>query len=182
MEYTIQHGRPAEKRSPVEEACYDALDALGIDYDRIDHETAATMEDLAPAREALGCHIYKNLFLTNRQQTAFFLLLMPGDKPFKTKYLSGQAGTSRLSFASAEQLQEYLGVAPGSASVLALINDPENRVKLLIDRDAAGTEYFGCHPCRNTTSLKIRTQDILDVFLPSVGHEPLFVELPWQPE
>lgn len=176
----LTEGRPAsaEGRLPVEMACYDKLDALGIRYFRVDHDEAATIEACLSVDETLGTKICKNLFLCNRQKTQFYLLLIEGEKVFKTKYLSQQLGCSRLSFASPEDMEELLGVTPGSATVLALMNDPENRVQLVIDRPVTAQEYTGCHPCKNTSSLKILTEDILHVFLPAVRHEPVFVELP----
>ena len=101
-----------------------------------------------------------------------------GGKVFKTKYLSQQLGCSRLSFASGEDMERLLGVTPGSATVLALMNDPAQAVQLVIDRPVAAQEFMGCHPCKNTSSLKIRMTDVLDTFLPAVGHTPVYVELP----
>ncbi len=182
MEILLRGERPQDKRESVEEGCYELLETLRIDYLAADHESAASMDELTPVSEALDCPIHKNLFLTNRQQSHFYLLIMPADKPFKTKYLSKQAGTARLSFASPEQLYECLKVKSGSASVLALANDSENKVSLFVDSDVLKGEYFGCHPCKNTSSLKIKTEDIFKVFLPHIGREPLFVELPWEVE
>lgn len=181
---TLQQGRPADTtgRLPVEIACYDLLDKLGIEYGRVDHEEAATLEACEAVDVALGTVICKNLFLCNRQKTQFYLLLIEGDKVFKTKYLSQQLGCSRLSFAAPEDMERLLGVTPGSATVLALMNDPENAVQLVIDRPVTQQEYIGCHPCKNTSSLKIRTPDVLDTFLPAVHHEPIYVELPVEEE
>ena len=173
---TLQQGRPenAAERLPVERACYDLLDRLGIPYGRVDHDEAATIETC----EALGTEICKNLFLCNRQKTQFYLLLIGGEKVFKTKYLSAQLGCARLSFAAPEDMERLLGVTPGSATVLALMNDRDNAVQLVIDRPVTAQEYLGCHPCKNTSSLKIRTADILERFLPAVSHTPVFVDLP----
>ncbi len=180
---SLRVGRPAdaEKRLPKEQKCYDALDALGIEYAGVDHEHADTIEACHEIEATLGAEICKNLFLTNRQQTEFYLLLMPGDKPFKTKLLSKQIGTARLSFASSEHMQELLDITPGSVSVLGLLNDG-GRVHLVIDSDLLKDEFIGCHPCINTSTLRIRTSDILEKFLPSVGHEYTLVELPWEVE
>ena len=181
---TLQQGRPADTagRLPVEIACYDMLDRLGIAYGRVDHEEAATLEACEAVDVALGTVICKNLFLCNRQKTQFYLLLIEGNKVFKTKYLSQQLGCSRLSFAAPEDMERLLGVTPGSATVLALMNDPENAVQLVIDRPVTEQEYIGCHPCKNTSSLKIRTADVLDTFLPAVHHAPIYVELPVEEE
>lgn len=157
---------------------YELLDRLNIPYERIDHRETNTMEACQAVDEALqGAMICKNLFLCNRQRTAFYLLMMPGDKAFKTKELSAQIGSSRLSFGEAVYMERYLHISPGSVSVMGLMNDTECRVQLLIDRDLLEGEFFGCHPCMNTSSIRLRMKDLLDIFLPAVGHEPLYVEL-----
>ncbi len=157
-------------RSARELATYDLLDALGIPFRQVSHTHADTMEACLAVDEALGVKMCKNLFLTNRQQTDFYLLLMPGDKPFKTKELSGQLGVARLSFGSAEQMERYLGLLPGSVSVMGLANDKERAVRLLIDRDLLGDSELGCHPCVNTASMAIAMRDVLDKFLAHTGH------------
>ena len=113
----------------------------------------------------------KNLFLRNQQKTCFYLLLMPGDKKFMTKILSKQLGISRLSFAEAEYMEEFLNITPGSVSVMGLMNDANHQVNLLIDQDILDAEYIGCHPCVNTSSMKIKTSDILEKFLKHTAHE-----------
>lgn len=180
---SLRVGRPsdADKRLPKEQKCYDMLDRLGVEYAGVDHEHADTIEVCHEIESTLGAKICKNLFLTNRQQTEFYLLLMPGDKPFKTKLLSKQIGTARLSFASSEHMQELLDITPGSVSVLGLMNDG-GRVHLVIDSDLLKDEFIGCHPCINTSTLRIRTADILEKLLPAVGHEYAVVELPWEVE
>ena len=138
------------------------------------------MEVCEEIDKTLEATICKNLFLCNRQKTDFYLLMIPGDKTFKTKELSHQIGSARLSFASPEDMEKYLDITPGSVSVMGLMNDPEGHVKLLIDSDVLKDESFGCHPCINTSSLKIKTSDILEKFLPAVHHEPTIVDLPWE--
>lgn len=179
---TLFTGRPEDKRIEKEEKCYDLLDYLGIEYHRVDHDYANTIEDCHEIEATLGCSICKNLLLTNRQMTDLYLLLMPGDKPFKTKTLSKQIGSARLSFASAEQMLKYLDITPGSLSIWGLVNDKKNRVQLLIDKDLLKDEYIGCHPCINSSSIRIKTQDMLSLIIPATLHEPLFVELPWDTE
>ena len=181
MEYDhhLYIGRPSEPRTETEDRCYDFLDGLEVPYHRVDHEHADTIEACELVEDLLGCRICKNLFLCNRQQTDFYLLLMPGQKPFKTKILSRQIGTSRLSFADAGHMRDLLGLTPGSVSVLGLMNDREKRVRLLLDRELLEDEYFGCHPCLNTSSLRIRMSDLTEKVLPALGHEPLCVDLPW---
>ncbi len=176
---TLEKGAPADRalREAREGRTYDFLDALGIEYERIDHEAADTMEVCAEIDRVLGALICKNLFLCNRQGTEFYLLMMPGDKPFKTKELSSQIGSARLSFASPEKMLEYLDILPGAVSVLGLANDRERRVHLLVDEDVLRGEYVGCHPCVNTSSLKIKTADIFDKILPATGHTAQRVSL-----
>ena len=160
-----------------ETACYDALENLGIEFERVSHEHIGTIEGLFEINEVLGVEICKNLFLCNAQKTDFYLLIMPGEKPFKTKLLSPQLGCSRLSFASPEHMEELISCTPGSASVLGLIFDKKLKVKLVIDKDLLKKEYFGCHPCDNSSSLKIKTEDVLNKFIPTTHHTPSFVEL-----
>ncbi len=173
-------GRPenTEGRLEKEIRTYDFLDSLGVKYQRIDHEAAMTMEACEEIDRVLGSMICKNLFLCNRQETDFYLLLIPGDKPFKTKYLSAQIGSSRLSFAKPEYMEKYLDITPGSVSVLGLMNDREKKVRLLIDEDVLKDEYFACHPCINTSSLKFRMEDLTEKIIPAMGHEPTMVKLP----
>ena len=177
---TVYQGSPENlaDRSPREQRAYALLDRLEISYVRVDHEAAMTMEDCAAIGEAIDIPICKNLLLCNRQQTAFYLLLMPGDKPFKTKDLSAQIQSSRLSFASEEQLARLLDVQPGSASVLALENDKERCVTLLIDREVLAAPRFGCHPCQNTSSIGFATDALLTRILPALEREWQTVDLP----
>jgi len=176
----LYKGRPEDisGREQCEIDVYDLLDSLEIEYFRTDHEAAGTMEDCEQIDAVLDIYICKNLFLCNRQKTQFYLLMMQGDKIFKTKDLSKQIDTARLSFADAEYMEEFLHIRPGSVSIMGLMNDKDKRVRLLIDKPVLDAEYIGCHPCVNTSSLKIKTKDILDKFLPAVGHEPTIVDLP----
>lgn len=178
----LQNGRPStnEGRLEKEIRVYDLLDSLGIDYQRVDHEVTMTMEACEEVDRVLGddTAICKNLFLCNRQATDFYLLLMPGDKPFKTKDLSAQIGSSRLSFAKPEYMEQYLDITPGSVSVMGLMNDAEKKVQLLIDEDILKDKYFGCHPCINTSSLKFLTSDLTEKVIPAMEHTPIMVTLP----
>ena len=178
-------GRPEtnEGRLEKEIRVYDLLDSLNIPYERIDHEAAETMEACAEIDRALApAVICKNLFLCNSQKTKFYLLMIPGDKHFKTKEISHQINSPRLSFAPAEFMEKYLDITPGSVSVLGLMNDAQRRVHLLIDNDLLADEYLGCHPCINTSTLRIAMGDVLHKLIPAMGHEPAFVILPWNPE
>ncbi|MET0018251.1 YbaK/EbsC family protein [Oscillibacter sp.] len=169
--------RPEGELLPQEAACFHQLETLGIGYDRVSSEPADTMEKCAEVSQVLGMPICKNLFLCNRQKTQFYLLAMGPDKPFHTKDLSAQIGSARLSFAPEEQLWELLHCTPGSATVLGLMNDTDHAVRLLMERDVYKAEYFSCHPCICTSSLKIKTSDLLNIFLPSTGHDVTVIDL-----
>ncbi|MBE6951549.1 MAG: prolyl-tRNA synthetase associated domain-containing protein [Ruminococcaceae bacterium] len=173
------NGRPENfaERLPKEQRVYELLDRLEIDYQRVDHEPAMTMEACIAVDEALGAVMCKNLLLCNRQCTDFYLLLMPGDKPFKTSVLSKQIGSSRLSFADGSYMEQFLDITPGSLSVLGLMNDRDHRVKLLIDSDVLEGESIGVHPCINTSSLRISTRDLMEKLIPELGHTPTMVTL-----
>ena len=174
-----ESGRPKDVTGRIEAEIrtYDLLDSLNIPYMRFDHEAAFTIDACNGADEVLGIHICKNLFLCNRQKTAFYLLTMPGGKPFQTKVLSHQLGTTRLSFAPPELMESMLRCTPGSASVLGLAYDTERRVRLVMDRAVHDAAWFGCHPCKNDASLRLRTEDLLHVFLPHTGHDVTVVNL-----
>lgn len=177
----LHHGSPVDMsgREEREIRTYRFLDSLGIDFDRTDHpdRPATTMEVCAEVDAVLGVKICKNLFLCNRQKTKFYLLVMPGDKPFKTKELSGQMGISRLSFADENYMLELLDIRPGSVSVLGLMNDTDRRVQLVIDEDVLKEEYFGCHPCENTSSIRFKTSDLTEKILPALHVVPVSVHL-----
>ena len=176
----LQVGRPADTTGRLEKEIrtYDLLDSLGITYERVDHEEANTMEACAAVDEVLApAVICKNLFLSNTQKTKFYLLMIKNDKKFKTKEISKQINSARLSFAPAEFMEEYLDITPGSASVLGLMNDKDNQVTLLVDEDVLAAEYFGCHPCINTSSLRLKVSDVFGKFLEAVNHEYITVKL-----
>ena len=175
----VNTGRPkdTEGRIPQEIRSYDLLEALQIEYTRVDHEAAETMEVCLERASVLGTRICKNLFLCNRQETVFYLLLMPADKQFRTSVVSSQLGVARLHFADEGHMLSFLEIRPGSVSVLGLMNDKEHRVQLLVDREILNQEYFACHPCINTSSLKFKTSELFEKLLPAVGHEPIMVDL-----
>ena len=172
-------GRPVDMtgREDREVRVYDFLDQLGIEYIRTDHERTDTMEACNEIDAVLDVLICKNLFLCNRQKTDFYLLMMPGDKVFKTKELSKQIGSARLSFAEPQYMEEFLDITPGAASIMGLMNDTENDVTLLVDEDVLQAEYFGCHPCINTSSMRLKVTDVFGPFLEAVHHEYLTVKL-----
>ena len=176
----VYHGRPlhTEGRLQKEIAVYDLWDSLSISYDRVDHQAMMTIAQCEEVDKSVGISICKNLFLCNQQKTKFYLLMMPGMKKFVTKEVCKLIPSPRLSFANETYMEELLNITPGSVSVMGLMNDKENRVKLLIDREVAEAEYLGCHPCINTSSLKMKTKDVLERFLPAVGHEYQILDIP----
>lgn len=180
MKNELYSGRPSDEtgRLPKELRVYDFLDSLGIPFDAVDTDPAETMEVCAEIDKILApAVICKNLFLCNRQKTDFYLLMIKNDKKFKTKEISGQLGVARLSFAESEYMEEFLDIEPGAVSVLGLMNDTENRVRLIVDEDVLDAEWFGCHPCVNTTSLRMKVSDVFETFLPAVHHDYTTVHL-----
>ena len=180
MNLQIHKGRPmdSEERLEKEIRTYDLLDSLGIEYERVDHEATETMEACAEVDKVLEpAVICKNLFLCNSQKTKFYLLMIRGDKKFKTKEISQQINSARLSFAPPEYMEKYLDITPGSVSVMGLMNDTENEVTLLVDEDVLNSELFGCHPCINTSSLRLKTTDVFGPLLTAVHHDYTVVKL-----
>ena len=179
MKLILNHGRPdsVDGRLKKEIKVYDVFDSLGMEYEQIDHAPAMTMEVCRDIDEALGATICKNLFLCNRQKTQFYLLMIPGDKAFHTKEISSQIGSARLSFGDPEFMEEFLDITPGAVSVMGLMNDTGNHVRLLVDEDILKGEFLGCHPCVNTSSLKLRTRDVFGTFLNAVHHDMTVVHL-----
>ena len=175
----LKKGRPSDLsgREEKEIRVYDFLDGLNIEYMRVDHEAADNMEVCAAIDEVLEATICKNLFLCNRQKTNFYLLMMPGDKPFKTKEISSQINSARLSFAGAEEMEQFLDIKPGAVSIMGLMNDRDNMVRLLVDEDVLNSELFGCHPCINTSSMRLKVEDVFGAFLEAVHHEYIKVTL-----
>lgn len=177
LDYTIYTARPTDKRLPKEERVYDLLERLGVPFERVDHDAVGTIEGCAEIEKLLDIEICKNLFLRNSKGDQYYLLMLPGGKHLVTKDLAKKIGSTRLSFGTPEKMEEYLDITPGSVSVLGLMNDHENNIQLLVDNDIKKWEYFGCHPCINTSSLKIKTADLFSKILPAVGHEPVFVDI-----
>lgn len=177
----IYSGRPTDgdKVCTADEiAVYDFLDRIGVEYTTLCHPAAFTMEECENVRKAIGAPVFKNLFLTNKQQTQYYLLMIPADKPFKTKYLSSQLGCARLSFASSEDMIELLHISPGAVSPMGLIHDKDCRVRLIVDRDLSTTDKYACHPCVNTASIALSLQDLLEKVIPATGHTYTWVDLP----
>ena len=168
---------PQQYRNSLHENVYETLESLGIPYERVDTDEAITMEDCIAIGERLQTPIVKTLLLCNRQQTNFYLFVTTSEKPFSTKNFSHAMEISRVSFASPEQLESMLGTVVGSASVLSLLHDPENRVQLVLDRDALQASWYGCSDTTTTGYMKLPTADLLEKFLPAVHHEPIYIEV-----
>lgn len=180
-DYRLYVGRPVgEDCTPMEIKTYDFLDQLDIKYKTLKHPAAFTIEECGRVRDAIKAPVFKNLFLTNRQQTRFYLLVMPGEKIFKTKYLSDQINSARLSFADEDRMLEFLGVTPGSVTPLGLINDREKTINLILDHDLKRYREFACHPCINSASVVMSLEDLTDRIIPATGHEFQWVTLPWE--
>ena len=177
LDHTIYTARPTDKRLPKEERVYDLLERLGVPFERVDHDAVGTIEGCAEIEKLLDIEICKNLFLRNSKGDQYYLLMLPGGKHLVTKDLTKKIGSTRLSFGTPEKMEEYLDITPGSVSVLGLMNDHGNNIQFLVDNDIKKWEYFGCHPCINTSSLKIKTADLFSKILPAVGHEPVFVDI-----
>ena len=177
LDHTIYTARPTDKRLPKEERVYDLLERLDVPFERVDHDAVGTIEDCAEIEKLLDIEICKNLFLRNSKGDQYYLLMLPGGKHLVTKDLAKKIGSTRLSFGTPEKMEEYLDITPGSVSVLGLMNDHGNNIQVLVDNDIKKWEYFGCHPCINTSSLKIKTADLFSKILPAVGHEPVFVDI-----
>ncbi len=177
--YTLISGAPEDVggRQEREKRCYRLLDGAGIPYLRMDHPPADNMEVCRQLEAGLGAVICKNLFLCNRQETAFYLLMIPGTKVFHTKDLSKALGVSRLSFAGEAYMEELLDLLPGSVSILGLMNDRECRVRLVADRDLQKYPFIGCHPCVNTSSLRLSREDMFERLPPLLGHPVTWVDL-----
>ncbi len=180
MQLVLEKGRPQKEDGRLEKEIktYDLLDSLKIYYERVDHEEANTMEACLEIDKVLApAVICKNLFLCNAQKTKFYLLMIREDKKFKTKEISHQINSARLSFATPEYMEQFLNITPGSVSIMGLMNDKENQVRLLVDEDILKEEYFGCHPCINTSSIRLKVSDIFEKFLPAVQHDYTIVQL-----
>ena len=173
-------GRPTNNMDmdEAEVKTYDMLDKIGMSYETICHEAVYTMDDCETVEKQLGASICKNLFLCNRQQTQFYLLMLPSDKQFKAKNLSSELGCSRLSFADEQHMVDLLGIHPGAVTPMGVMNDKEKKVQLVIDKDLlTSSEFFGCHPCVNTATIKLNLQEFVEKFVPMTGHNYTIVTL-----
>lgn len=162
----------------IKDKVIEILKENNIDFEVFNHEAFVSMDQYEVIEGKIGCKIPKNLFLCNRQETVFYLLIMPGDKIFKTKDISAQINSSRLSFGNKDYLNKLLSCYKGSTSVLGLLFDKENRVNLLIDEDILKEEYLGFHPCDNNFTIKIKKEDLISKIIPLTKHDYKIVNLP----
>ena len=169
---------PEGRVSDTEEKVYSKLRELGIGFERVDNDSISTMEECAEVGEVLGTDICKSILACTRNKSEYYLIILPGDKRFVSKLASKAVGSSRLSFASPEDMQELLGTTPGNASPLAVINDCDGKVKLVIDRELAEDEHIACNTGANTTHIRFSTGDLIDKILPAFDHIPEIVEIP----
>lgn len=161
----------------MKQTIYTLLEGLSISYEKIDHPPVYTSEQarqLIPPRPAASA---KNLFLKDKKGRNHYLLVFEDSKTLRFEHLAEQIGSSRLSLASLERLERHLGVDPGAVSLLALMNDRDQKVRLLVDRDLWEKEALQCHPLDNTATLVISMGDIRR-FLHFTGHSPRLVIIP----
>lgn len=173
----ITNEMPTSYSSVLEEDVYTKLNELNIKFDRVDNDTVEAMEECVEISNKLGAEIRKTIIVCNEKKTQFYLVVLPAEKRFDSKLFRDKMGCSRVSFAKAEDMQEILGVVPGSATIMSVINDKDNIVKVAIDKEVADSEFFACNTGENTRHIKIKTSDLLNVFLPNVNHEPTIIEL-----
>lgn len=168
---------PENIKNPTEKKVFALLDKLKIAYECVENDVVESMEECKEVDEALGTEIRKSIFLCNKKKTSFFLVVMPAEKSLDTATLSNKIGVPHLSFASAEHMEQHLGALPGSASVMGLINDEDDYVQLIIDKEVADCEWFGCNPGINTAHLKMKTSDLINKFLPKINHRAKIMAL-----
>ena len=172
--YTVA---PEHERGEHETTVYKELDRLGIKYERVDNDTVETMEECVEISEKLGAEIRKTIVVCNRQKTDFYLVILPAGKRFDSKLFAAMMHTARVSFASPEDMQRVIGLTPGEASVMGILNDPEGKVKVVIDKAVADAEWFACNPGANTSHLRFKTKQLINNFLPAEGHKAEIIML-----
>ncbi|MDD5824117.1 MAG: prolyl-tRNA synthetase associated domain-containing protein [Firmicutes bacterium] len=173
----ITSAAPSDERCPLETKVYETLAELGIPFERVDNDSVEAMEECIEIQDKLGAEIRKTIVVCNRQKTDYYLVVLPADKRFDSKAFAKAMECSRLSFASGDDMVEKLGVAPGSATVMSILNDADGIVKVAIDKEVADEEWFACNPGANTTHIKIKTADLIDKVLPAQNHAATIVEL-----
>ena len=173
----IQTKAPSLFQTRLQKITYEALEKLQIPFERVDTDEAVTMEDCAAINEKLNMDMVKTLFLCNRQQTDFYLLVTTGDKPFRSKNFSNALGVSRVSFAPVESMESMLGTKIGATTIFSSLLDDKNRVRVVFDRDVLFKKWYGCSDGTTTGYMKLRTDDIYQRFLPFTKHIPTVIEV-----
>lgn len=168
---------PEDARGALETKTYEELTRLGIKFERVDNDPVEAMDECTEIAGKLGTEIRKTIVVCNRQKTQYYLVILPADKRFDSKRFAQMMQCARVSFASAEDMESILGVQPGSATVMSILNDTDNKVQVVVDKAVADEKWFGCNPGANTTHLKIKTNNLLNNFLPAEGHKPEIIVL-----
>lgn len=164
------HTAPSQFQNALQEKTYGALAHLDISFARVDTDEAITMEDCVQINERLNMKMVKTLFLCNRQQTAFYLFITAGDKPFRSKDFSTALEISRVSFAPSELMEQLLGTKIGAATVFSALLDSARDVQIIFDKAVLSEEWYGCSDGTTTGYMKIKTEDILHKLLPYTKH------------
>ena len=173
----IMTTEPEEYKNKLQKETYKALAQLKISFERVDTDEAVTMDDCVLIDQKLNMKMVKTLFLCNRKKTIFYLFITTGEKAFDTKNFSNALGISRVSFGPAEMMEEMLGNKVGAATVFGTLLDLDRDVQVIIDKEVADEEYYGCSDGTTTCYMKIRTEDIMNRFLPFAKHKPVIVEI-----
>ncbi len=170
-------GAPEDKRGELETKVYAEFKELGIDFKRVDNDEAISMEECVEISNTWGAEIRRTVVVCNRQTTNYYLVVMPADKRFDTKTFAHNMECARVSFASEEDMIKILGVSHGNASVVSILNDKDNMVQVVLDKDVADDEYFACNVGINTTHIMFKTDDLINKFLVKEEHNPKIIEL-----
>ncbi len=173
----ITNELPQEFANELEKEVYGKLNELNISFDRVDNDVVESMEECLEIDKKLGTEIRKTIIVCNEKKTQFYLIVLPSEKRFDSKEFRNKMECSRVSFAKVEDMERVLGVLPGSATVMSVIKDNDNIVQVVIDKEVADEEFFGCNTGANTRHIKIKTKDLIDVILPNLNHEPKIIEL-----
>ena len=160
----VMTSAPQDERGALETKTYQELERLNIKYERVDNDTVEAMEECVEISKKLGAEIRKTIVVCNRQKTQFFLVILPANKRFDSKLFAAMMHTARVSFAS-------------PASVMGILNDPEGKVKVVIDKAVADAEWFACNPGANTSHLRFKTKQLINNFLPAEKHKPEIIML-----
>ncbi|MBT2259785.1 YbaK/EbsC family protein (plasmid) [Priestia megaterium] len=168
---------PKKYSTPLQESTYLALQQLNIPFQRVDTDEAITMDDCTLINNKLNMKMVKTLFLCNRQQTSFYLFITKGDKPFRSKDFSSALNIARVSFAPEELMKEMVGTKIGAATVFSALLDKNNNVQIVFDKDVMSEEWYGCSDGTTTGYMKVKTEQIINDFLPYTNHKVSIIEV-----